>query len=307
MLRSFRYLLVFIVLITAACQKEIGVDSLSPTPGTGPGPVTPPVTANAALKMKIGGTQWLADKGGQASILAGFITIEGLSADRKYLSILLDDTIPKTYTLNQTSLSSAELADSTDQNGSVYSTDQGTSAANAGGTVVVTGIDKVRKTISGTFQFRMFRNSDGKQKVITEGSFDKIPYISSLPPAAVTDTFQVKIDNVNWSGGSISTGMTSTGELFISASELNVSRSVNFFIPASIAPGSYDLVPTSAYFAIYNPDLNTFLVAQSGKLVILEHNLTTKRIRGSFDFKAVETGGTKTAVLSQGYFSLKHQ
>ncbi len=306
MLRSFRPLLLLLFLVQVACQKEVSINSLNPNPGPGIGPVIPPVITSA-LTMKIGGVRWQADKRGEATLLAGFTNIEGISSDKKFLSIFLDDTIPKTYTLSQTSKSYAELSDTTDMNGKSYSTDQGNSATDAGGTVVVTAIDKVNKTLSGTFQFKMFRSLDGKQKVITEGSFTKLPYKSSLPPAAITDTFQVKIDNIDWSGKSISTGLTSTGELFISASELNVSKSVNFFIPANIAVGTYNLEGMGAYISLYNPDLNTFLIAESGKLVILEHNFTTKRIRGNFNFKAVETPGTKTALLTQGYFALNHQ
>ncbi|MEP6952031.1 MAG: hypothetical protein ABI863_22265 [Ginsengibacter sp.] len=45
----------------------------------------------------------------------------------------------------------------------------------------------------------------------------------------------------------------------------------------------------------------------SGTLTILEHNITTKRIRGNFNFHASEVPGTKVSELTEGYFSVIYQ
>lgn len=288
------FIVAALVFLFISCQKEESFEI-----GKG--------GAKGILKMKINGTQWIADNSAQASVIAGFINISGISKDKKTLVITLSDSVTGTYFLNQTSFNAAALSDSIDLNGISYTTNQGIDTSEAGGIVIISQIDRINKTISGTFRFKIFRDIDGNQKQITEGAFDRLPYSANLPPANTTDTFRVKIDNVDWNGKSISSGII-TGSLFISASELNLSKTVGVSMPPSITPGTYDLnVLNGIYIGFYNPNATTYLSSDSGKLTILEHNISTKRIRGNFNFIAKELVGPKSAQLTQGYFSVKYQ
>ena len=61
------------------------------------------------------------------------------------------------------------------------------------------------------------------------------------------------------------------------------------------------------YFGLYM-DGTTSFGSESGTLKILEHNTTSKRIRGTFDFEAQEpTNASSTAKLTEGYFSIQYQ
>lgn len=265
-----------------------------------------PANVSGLLKMKINGTQWIADNSAGGSIIAGLINITGTSKDGKNFTITLRDTVATTYVLDQRSFNAAALSDNLDLNGISFTTNQGTDTADAGGIVIITSIDKINKTISGTFKFKMFRDIDNKQKQITEGSFDKLSYSTSLPPASTTDTLRVKIDNIDWSAKSI-TAIVVGGSLEINASELDVSRSVGLSMPQTIIRGTYDLSFPSDYIGLYLPTITTFLASDSGKLTIIEHNTSTKRIRGNFNFNATDLVSTRSTLLTQGYFSVKYQ
>jgi hypothetical protein len=126
----------------------------------------------------IDGVSWEAADSTQSAVISqGLVTISGISADGQEISITLNDTVVGLYVLNQTSASLAVYANLDSVGGYAYSTNQGSDTAQAGGTVDVTAIDPVNRTISGIFDFKVFRNSDGTQKDITAGVFYNIPYI----------------------------------------------------------------------------------------------------------------------------------
>jgi hypothetical protein len=121
---------------------------------------------------------WQAADSTQTAIISqGLITISGISADGQEISITLDDTVVGQYTLNQTSTSLAIYANLDSVGSYAYSTNQGSDTAQAGGTVTVTAVNLVDRTISGVFNFKVFRNSDGTRKDITAGVFYNIPYV----------------------------------------------------------------------------------------------------------------------------------
>jgi Family of unknown function (DUF6252) len=121
---------------------------------------------------------WEAADSTQTAIISqGLVTVSGISADGQEISITLDDTVVGQYTLNQTSTSLAIYANLDSVGSYAYSTNQGSDTAQAGGTVTVTAVNMVDRTISGIFNFKVFRNSDGTQMDITAGVFYNIRYV----------------------------------------------------------------------------------------------------------------------------------
>jgi len=126
----------------------------------------------------INGVSWQAIDSTQiASIVFGYINISGGSADNQIINITLADSVVGAYVLNQSSSSLATYAN-LDSSAYAYSTNQGSDTSQAGGTVNVTAIDRVKKTISGVFSFKVFRDMDGSQKNITSGVFYNVPYVT---------------------------------------------------------------------------------------------------------------------------------
>ena len=132
----------------------------------------------ADMAATIGGTPWQAAVSTQSAIFShGLATISGVSADGQEISMTLSDTIAGLYTLDQTSGSLAIYANLDSVGGFAYSTNQGADTSQAGGTVNVLSIDPVRKIISGIFSFKVYRDADNSQRVISSGVFYDIPYI----------------------------------------------------------------------------------------------------------------------------------
>jgi hypothetical protein len=131
----------------------------------------------ADMVATINGVSWAAADSTQTAVVSqGLVTISGISTDGQEISITLNDTVVGLYVLNQTSASLAVYANLDSVGSYAYSTNQGADTAQAGGTVNVTAINLVDRTISGIFSFKVFRNSDGSQKDITAGVFYNIPY-----------------------------------------------------------------------------------------------------------------------------------
>jgi hypothetical protein len=131
----------------------------------------------ADMVATINGVPWEAADSTQSAIVSqGLVTVSGISGNGEELSITLNDTVVGLYVLNQTSASLAIYASLDSVGGYAYSTNQGSDTSQAGGTVNVISIDPVNRTISGIFDFKVYRNSDGTQKDITSGVFYNIPY-----------------------------------------------------------------------------------------------------------------------------------
>lgn len=304
-----RWLPATIVIITTlifftACQKEIGFDLNNPTQ-----PIEPPVTNG--MRAQINGEKWTADNGAGAARIQGLINITGLSSDKKFLTITLTDSGVHRYILSDATFNVAAMIDSTDGNYFAYTSNQGAYPSQAGGEVNITAIDETAKTISGTFSFALFREMDGAQKTVTEGSFTNLKYITSLPPASATDTFQVKIDGIPWSPASITaTQLPVLDQIVVNATNETAEKSIGLNFPSNIAPGSYDLdFWGGTYVGAYNPDADPIhsKVAVSGKLIILEHNTVSRRIRGNFNFRGEELSAPQNfAAITEGYFSVTY-
>jgi hypothetical protein len=297
-MRKFISVFSFITVICCfiACQKEITGDLTTTTP-----------TGN--LRAKIDGTVWIADKVASASIFGGQIAITGLSNDKKTLAIVLTDSGLHHYTLDDNSINAAAYIDSNLATVAAFTTNQGTTAGQAGGQVTVTKIDTTHKTISGTFSFKVFRQLDGQQRDFSEGSFTDIPYTTGLPPSASTDTFHVKIDGALYTPPSV-LGASTTGIIAVNGTDATGSKTVGLVFPSNITPGTYTLDFFGlTYIGQYNPDTDPThsKASTSGTLTILEHNTATKRIRGTFQFHAEELlNPAHFSELTEGYFSVTY-
>ena len=238
-----------------------------------------------------------------------FSTITGTSSANIQIRISLDGTTTGQYVLNQHSGSYISYIDGNSGNTTPYTTYDGPDTSFAGGVVYVTAIDTVQKTITGNFQCKVFRNMDSHQQIITQGIFRQIPYLSTLPLAALGDTFQVKVDGVEWIPPSIGTS-ASSGQLTVLASERDGSKGASISMPLTISAGNFKMDPVAAIvFGLYKSPVTALLTSDtSGTLTILQNDALSRRIRGNFQFKAIDLTGVTadSALLSEGYFSLSY-
>ena len=308
MIKGFLHSLMILtgVIVFNSCQKEIDPSIIAD-------PAPPGATGN--LKAKIDGTQWVANSAEGASLMLGLINIGGRSTDRKYLTITLTDSGVHNYTLDNMSMNAAAYIDSSLANPINFTTNQGINPGDAGGFVNITSIDVANKRISGSFAFRVFRQMDGAQRTLTEGSFSNLPYSTTLPPGAATDTFKVKIAGTLWVPPVVLGSKTPavpplTPQIVVTGTSGDGTKSVGIFMPDGITPGIYtfDLFGAT-YVGLYNPDTDPSHSqgSMSGTLTILSNNTTTRRIRGNFNFHAEALlNPLLNTQLTEGYFSVSY-
>ena len=283
------------LIIFTACQKQIELDASNTNGFIDPG------VGN--FQAKIEGVQWSANEVTTASIQNSVISIYGSNTDGKSIFLRVGDSGVHNYSFTNNSLSNvASLTDSSLTPIAAFTTNQW-SVDSTYGNLDITSIDTVTKTISGTFNIHVYRQIDDIQRNITEGVFTNISYATQPVAPAATDTFRVKIDGTDFTYNLLS-GNTSFNMILITASQ-GGTKSVGITMPSNVTPGSYNYGGTT-YVGSYNPDASTFLGAETGNLTILEHNTTTKRIRGTFNFHAntVFSHLPPNAELTEGYFSV---
>jgi hypothetical protein len=267
----------------------------------------------ASFKAMINGVQWIAvDSLSGATILAGLINVTGISSDNKLVSITLVGSGTGTYTLNQSSASVLSYSDLNSSNTNPFTTSQGQDTSFAGGQVTVTAINTTKKTISGTFQCKVYRAQDSRQEIITQGIFNNIPYTDTLPKASQTDTFNVTIAGTPWVAPSISTSITPASpvnKLQIIGTTQDGSKLVGLIMPSNVAPGTYSTdLQQGTYSGVYIPTPGVTLLSDpSGSITILSNDTTGRRIRGDFQFPAFDLQGVNpTVLLTQGFFSVSY-
>jgi hypothetical protein len=284
---------------------------------------------SGSFTVTIDGQPWVAiDSARSVSIMNGVISISGLSSDDQNIVLSLAGIGAGTYALGSASKSVAAWTDSLMylQN---FSTIFG-NGSQAGGQVVVSQIDAANQTISGTFQMHLYSDSAGYTKVFTNGVFNKLPYITSLPLAPATDTFTVLINGVPWKAPSI-TANIEEGEFMVRGSRPDGRQWVNIGVPVPASVGSgvigyYCPVGLSifgTYLGQYGnndsvyldkyligappPGANDYyLFETSGYLEILQNNLSSHRLSANFQLQMTDSTGVASVMLTNGYFSITY-
>ena len=294
---STLYITLMIVLSMGifSCQKEL-TDPNAPIP-------TPGGTGD--FRATINGSLWVASISG-AGRQNGFISVTGQGGG-KLIAITITDSGVHHYTLVQNSLGAAAYSDSASGSNVAFTSN---ATPLTGGSVDITSIDTANKKISGTFRFTAYRAIDSLQRTITSGSFTNLTYATTTPPAISTDTFTVKIDGVVFNPFTIQgLHITLLNQLSILGTDQTGLKSVSLYLPDTVIPGTYPITGLGgSYFGQYNKNSSTFLASDTGTVTILEHNSSTRRIRGTFNFHAAELLlPTDQAQLTVGYFSVVHQ
>lgn len=264
------------------------------------------ISANGDFRASIDGNLWIANTNIYAIRENGTITIHGANTDRKSMTISVADSGIHSYRLSNTSLTNIGVfEDSLVIPIAAWTTNQWF-VDGIYGDLNITRIDTVAKRMSGTFNMNVVRTLDGMTRTITSGVFNNIPYTGSYvpppPPPPLEDTLDVNIDGVSFDHTSLS-AIASGPALFISASDAGGFPDLGIIFSSAITPGTYSFNADAQ--AQYTEDGIDFLDSQSGTLIILEHNTTTRRIRGTFEFTAND-GAPPDVIFTGGYFALTY-
>ena len=191
---------------------------------------------------------------------------------------------------------------------STYTNTQNTISSNFGN-AVITEIDRVNQTISGTFESEVHLFVIDEVKVITEGRFKNIPIIRDYSgPKA--DEFYTEIGGVPFHAVYTSAFVSSFDEaLTVSADAALKGEGFEFRLPNNIEVGTYDL--GAPYQSEYGVDYNSvfgngFFPARSGKITILEHDLTSKFLKAEFYFNTENHDDTEILEIREGAFQVNY-
>jgi hypothetical protein len=281
----------------SSCKKETSIENGSAVGGN--------------FTAVINGVPWAAAASQeQATLTQGMINITGVSTDNREISISIIGIGTGDYVLNAQTPSIAAYADLDSSELYAYSTSQSSDTAMAGGTVTISSVDTVGKTVTGAFSFNVFRTVDGQHKGITSGVFNRIPYTTSLPAGNPTDTVTAAIDGGDWAAQSIQASALD-GTLTLVGALTDGSQSLALIFPDYSTPGTYPLTAGTAipsYLAVYNEVINgsnTTEPGTSGSITVLTNNTSTMRMTGTFQFSTNEMNAAGTLhSITNGYFSV---
>lgn len=168
----------------------------------------------------------------------------------------------------------------------------------------ITSINTSNNTITGSFKFTGIRyNSDNdlyETKVFSNGSFN-LTYAEDAT-SVNTNTFFAKINGQDFVPTSI-TGYRFGGMIFLTGRKGPI-ENIFLTVNQNIVPGTYDIelygLGPQATYILDSSQQGTF-PGDGGTLVVTSHNVTQKRIIGTFQFQA-----TSTYNITQGSFDIKY-
>ncbi|MET0244200.1 MAG: DUF6252 family protein, partial [Flavitalea sp.] len=190
-----------------------------------------------------------------------------------------------------------------------------------------TKIDSVKKTISGTFEFEVFRDSDNAKKTIIQGVIENVSWdpnagIPSNGGGGIggggntgggttgSKVFTAKIDGANFDGSAQVNAINGYGILNLVG--ISGTQMIAIQFPLSRPVGEY-VLPETDQLAMNlmtvstTPDPTKLKSVESGKLVILENDATKKLVRGTFEGKMVSDLTGATSQITNGVFSVTYQ
>jgi hypothetical protein len=262
-----------------------------------------PVAPAGKIIATVGGTPW--ESTGAAIINNNSISVGGESGGNAIQATVLKDDVVGTYEVKgigalTTFTPEAMVAYGT--SGSVASTSIYFDNDVAIGSVTITEIDDVNKTVSGTFHSKVKSYTLGTIIEITAGSFTKIPFVTE----SSQNTMKAKIDGVQFNSHVV-VSASAMGTLVLNGQTLGGQQIITISVPEAIAVGTYAFGELgSDQYTTYSTNGETY-TSISGTLKITDHNKTTKHIEGTFAFTAepfVFEGSNVSA--TEGVFSVDY-
>ncbi|UPT70194.1 MAG: DUF6252 family protein [Flavobacterium sp. JAD_PAG50586_2] len=260
----------------------------------------PPTNGPTVFKADFGGETWTSTVA-QALISGNFISIGATKADGSTFSFLVESNSVGTYPANTNILAYTPA-------GSEYgywSVNFANEAENTG-SITITNINTVNKTISGTFTYKGFWSDLDNTSIIpvdfTNGVFTNVPYITQTETG---DTFFAKVGGTEFADVDILTVITDiNGQEFISVGAQTAALDdMTISVRSSLTTGTY---PITGDIAVDNVQAICTMnsveqQAVSGSITIISK--TADHIKGTFQYV---TNGTSPFTVTEGAFDVDY-
>ncbi|MFO7788951.1 MAG: DUF6252 family protein [Bacteroidales bacterium] len=235
------------------------------------------------------------------------ILVYGTSADGQSIQLTIYSGEKGVYTLNASNMHEGVLIPNTSAYADIYSTSNNDSGT---GQVRISSINEDDETISGTFNFRAYKQNSNSSKVITNGEFTKVPYkyINTIDTTDVVNILTANIESEAFDANSVATSDTTydnTDYIKISGSTSTDFKSIKLFIPQDVQEDVYNIDPNNGPAMAYYQESLTEMPAIAGSTTISHHDTENQILKGSFFFN-VEDGGGQTINITGGYFEVQY-
>jgi hypothetical protein len=297
-MKNIKFLAAIFLIFTAftftSCENE-PIDSAIDL-----GDFEPPTNGPTVFKADFGGNTWTSTAA-QALISGNFISIGATKADGSTFSFLVESNSVGTYPANTNILAYTPA-------GSEYgywSVNFANEAENTG-SITITNINTVNKTISGTFTYKGFWSDLDNTSIIpvdfTNGVFTNVPYITQTETG---DTFFAKVGGTEFVDVDILTVITDiNGQEFISVGAQTAALDdMTISVRSGLTAGTY---PITGDIAVDNVQAICTMnsveqQAVSGSITIISK--TADHIKGTFLYV---TNGTSPFTVTEGAFDVDY-
>lgn len=268
--------------------------------------------SNATFKATIDGVLFEPENK-SATIVGGVTNITGIANNGELITISLLVNVVGNYSLDYDSTSTMPnfgLAYKESEN-ATESYIAGNIITNSSGYINVLEIDEANKLISGTFEATT-QNGTGETKIITNGVFTNISYVTELPNDNNNEFF-AKVDDEEFTEDSIQAIKVSLGgntTVSITATK-NSLQTIGLTIPfdnSTLGTYNFSTLPVQGVFiGQYNLSMTEMYSAASGSITITAHDTTAKTMEGTFFFTAQPiTATTPSFEITEGSFSVTY-
>lgn len=261
-----------------------------------------PTGGPMAFKADFSGETWTGTMA-QAVVSGNFISIGAAKADGSAFSILVEAHTTGTFPANQNIIAYTPA-------GSEYgywSINPANDTEDTG-SITITSINTVAKTVSGTFSFKGYWSDTTNTSIIpvqfTNGVFNNIPYITQTQTG---DTFFAKVAGTEFQDVDImTTSIDFGGQNYTSIAADNASGDgITVSVKSDLVAGTYPITgntATDVVQAVYSAGGTTDFNAVSGSVTII--SVTSTHIKGTFNF--VTNGTTLPApyTITEGAFDV---
>lgn len=269
-----------------------------------------PTSGPAVFKADFSGTTWTA-AAAQANITTDGIQIIGSKANGENFAFLLEANTVGTYPANANFLTFTPAGSSYG-----YWSVNVTNAAENTGSITISSINTVAKTISGTFNFKGYWSDSSNTSIIpvqfTSGVFTNIPYLSDITPPVGNDTFFAKVDGVEFVENQIdvaliedATPMPIPDQISIVGSKTN-DDTVGINVNSNLGVGTYAITGVLSDTDVVRSNVfigNVLYNAESGSITIVSKTAT--RMSGTFNMVVRNFTTSATKTITEGAFDIE--
>ncbi len=230
------------------------------------------------------------------------IIVYGASAEGQTIQLTIYDGVKGLYTLSSANLHEGKLIPNTSSYATIYSTSYNQAGT---GQVRISSINEDDRTISGSFNFRAYKETDSGNKTITNGEFTKVPYkyINTIDTTQINSILTASIDGIDFVATSI-VSVSSDGIIEIKGTRSDSFQSITLYIPENQTTGLFNIDPVNGpIMANYQSSLSP-MPATVGSCTISEHDTSTNFIAGTFFYNVDDDGNT--IELQNGIFEIQY-